>query len=203
MKISVEGNIGAGKSTVFDTLQKAFPEYECFREPLHLWGDYVMLFYEDPKVWSLPFSLKVLVEFSKQVAPCRKGVVQISERSPTACYHVFTTLLKDDGVLNAQQWDLFRSVYNILGWTPDAIVYVDTPPDTCLERIQRRGRPYELSGVDIVYLKRLDYQYTKLLSTLFPDIPRIRIDGRLSCEEVGALAVKAVAQLAANHQKKQ
>lgn len=199
MKISVEGNIGAGKSTVFDTLQKAFPEYQCFREPLRSWGDYVSLFYEDPKVWSLPFSLKVLVEFSKQFRG--DAAVQISERSPIACYHVFTTLLKDDGVLNTQQWDLFKNVYGILGWTPDAIVYIDTPPDTCLERVQRRGRPYE-ANIDIVYLKRLDYQYTKLMSTLFPDIPRIRIDGRLSCDEVGALAVKAVAQLASNHHKK-
>jgi deoxyadenosine/deoxycytidine kinase len=191
MRICIEGNIGAGKSTVFESLCTAFPEYQCFPEPLSSWGNYVDLFYADPKTWALPFSLKVLVEFSK-IQHTEKSVVQIVERSPLACRSVFTSMLKDDGIINAQQWDLFKQVHDILGWAPDGIVYVKTPPDTCLERVRQRARACE-AGVDIVYLKRLEHQYNKLLAT--STIPRVEIDGSMSSEHVAAQAVRAVAEL--------
>ena len=196
MRICIEGNIGAGKSTVFNSLQTAFPDYQCFPEPLSSWGDYIDLFYKDPKTWALPFSLKVLVEFSKiQDTPNKKQTVHIVERSPMACRHIFTSLLKDDGIINCQQWDLFKNVHDILGWVPDGIVYLKTPPDTCLDRLHRRARPCE-AGVDIVYLKRLEHQYNKLFASgITNTIPCIEIDGSLSSEHVAAQAVRAVAEL--------
>lgn len=61
--VSLEGNIGAGKSTLFNMIKKEFPESLFLNEPLESWqnvNDVPNLnildkFYSDPQRWSYSF----------------------------------------------------------------------------------------------------------------------------------------------------
>ena len=191
MRVSIEGNIGSGKSTVIASLASSAHAhaFETFVEPVDEWGDLLDLFYSSPAEWALAFSLKVLMSFR---APAAHEGNCLVERSPLACRHVFSQLLYNDGSLTQHEWDLFKEYFDLLAWTPDVIVYIETPVDLCMERIQVRGRAAEKS-LDAEYLNRVEHQYTNMLR--FVDVPIIRLDGTLSLPELQRAAIDAVTNI--------
>ena len=188
LKVSIEGNSGSGKSSVLAALATALPDCPVFTEPVDEWTDLLDIFYASPAEWGLAFSLKVLLSFRE---PAKRDMCLI-ERSPLACRHVFSQLLYNDGSLTQHEWDLFKEYFDLLAWTPDVIVYIETPVDLCMERIQVRGRAAEKS-LDAEYLNRVEHQYTNMLR--FVDVPIIRLDGTLSLPELQRAAIDAVTNI--------
>lgn len=187
MRISLEGNISAGKSAILDALRESFPELECFPEPIDGWGDLLALFYNDKKTWALSLSLKVLLGFRAS----NESKMCIVERSPLACKHVFTKLLHQDGTLSQEQWTVFNEYFDIIGWAPDVVVYIDTPASVCMERLVKRSRPCEQT-VDLQYLKQLAFAY----ETMIKQQPRVlRIDGNQPLDLVVKNVVEGVRRL--------
>ena len=188
MRVSIEGNIGSGKSTVIASLASSAHAhaFETFVEPVDEWGDLLDLFYSSPAEWALAFSLKVLMSFR---APAAHEGNCLVERSPLACRHVFSQLLYNDGSLTQQEWDLFKEYHDVLAWKPDCIVYVDTPVEVCMARVQHRDRVSE-RGLDVEYLKRVEFQYLNVLR--FVDVPVVRLDGTLPRDQLHAAALEAI-----------
>lgn len=187
MRISVDGNIGSGKSEALDALATAFPTVSVFPEPVESWGELLDLFYASPAEWSLPFSLRVMLSFGE---PARHPTC-IVERSPLTSRHVFGQVLYNQGLLNQHEWDLLKEFNDVVAWKPDVVLYLDCPPTTCMERIASRGRACE-SGIDLEYLKRVDFQYQNMLR--FMDVPVVRFDATAPQEEVHARMVAEVRQ---------
>lgn len=186
MRISVDGNIGAGKSSVLAAARKAGVA-DVFPEPVEEWGDLLRNFYERPAEYALPFSLTVLLSYDVPYA----RPTCVVERSPLACRHVFTQLLHNDGVMSQPAWELFKAYSDVLGWTPDLIVYVDTPANVCLDRVRGRGREGE-DAVDLTYLRRIEYKYDIMLK--YCNVPVVRLDGSLPPDELAAAGVRAIRQ---------
>ena len=209
MRICVEGNIGAGKSALLDALAPggsheisgatatsgagagagAQVTAQVYKEPVEEWGEVLDLFYKDPVAWALPFSLRVLLGFGRVPA----DGLRLVERSPVACHHVFSQLLFNEGKMSHLQWDLFRDYCEALGWQPDAIVYVDTPVDACVQRVRARGRAAETS-VDADYLRRVEFQYETMLK--YTQVPVVRLDGTLSPAALADAARREIRLLA-------
>ena len=188
MRIAIEGNIGSGKSSVLGALAAKFPHVPTIAEPVEEWGDLLDLFYANPSTWALPFSLKVLLTFRRagDTPTC------IVERCPLSCRHVFTQTLFSDGTLSQHSYDLFKEFYDILAWTPDVILFIDTPIDRCMERVLKRGRDCEVRGVDFEYLRRIEFKYETMLKFIGKDITVIRIDGSRSMDDVAAEAERVI-----------
>ncbi len=182
---ALQGNIGAGKSTVLNHLRAAFPAAHVFPEPVHEWAGILPLFYAKPAEWALAFSLRVLLSFTKVPAG---GNLAIVERSPLANRHVFTQLLYNDNTMSREEWELFKEYSDELGWTPDLVVHVHCPPDICLQRVQGRARAGE-ETIDIQYLKRVEFQYDTVMR--YVNCPVVRVDGSGTSPEV-ARAVEGV-----------
>lgn len=182
MRISVDGNIGSGKSDALDALATAFPTVPVFPEPIESWGELLSLFYASPAEWSLPFSLRVMLSFGE---PARHETC-IVERSPLTSRHVFGQVLYNQGLLNQHEWDLLKEFNDVVAWKPDVVFYLECPPATCLERIAGRGRECE-SSVDLEYLQRVEFQYQNMLR--FMDVPVVRFDATAPRAEVHAAMV--------------
>jgi len=187
MRIAIEGNIGSGKSDALAAVAAALPHVAVFPEPVEEWAELLDLFYAAPSDWAFAFSLKVLLGFR----PAAGAERCVSERSPLACRHVFTQLLYNEASLNHHEWELFKEYCDALAWHPDVILYIDTPIDVCLARIQHRGRAAEKS-VDDRYLRRVEFQYANMLR--FVDVPVVRFDGTLPPHELHAKIVEEVAR---------
>lgn len=177
MRISIEGNIGAGKSSLLSALPKRSPwlndHADFFPEPIHEWGETLDRYLRDKHTWAVPLTLDILRGFGIPEAAKRAGRHQIVERSPYACRYVFTEILINSGHIQQQHLPLIEKYVELFGWKPDLVVYIDAPPATCLDRIEARSRPGEES---ITYedLKYIDYMYNKMMATHFASIPVIR-----------------------------
>lgn len=176
MIVTVDGNISSGKSTVVGRLAG---DHEVFQEPLEKWT-LLNKFYADPRTYALPFSLQVLASFADVVRPI-DGRVVVTERSPLTTREVFTRMHVNDGTMNDADWQTFKRYFDVVGWKPDAIVFVHVPFETCHRRMIRRSRPCE-EDVTLDYLERVEKSYDTLLR--FAGIPYEIVDGTASPDVV-------------------
>lgn len=111
--ISIEGNIGSGKSTILKIIRENFPELVILDEPLTSWEkvgekqniNLLGMYYEDPKRWGFTFQiyafmsrLKKWTEFSKMDTAYTQ--THISERSLLSDRYVFASIMRDMDILN-------------------------------------------------------------------------------------------------------
>lgn len=180
MRISIDGNIGASKSTVLARLADEYGDrdIEYFPEPLDEWGKLLELFYDDPKTYALALSLQVLVGLNASSTTSKHAIV---ERSPLSCRDVFTQMLVDEGTMTADQFEVFNGYYDAMAWVPDMILFIDTPAAECMSRIESRARLCECE-IDLQFLRRLEFKYDALLREHAGRV--IKIDGTGTHEEV-------------------
>jgi len=175
MRISIEGNVGAGKSSLIEALPKRSPwlakHSDFFPEPIHEWGETLERYLEDKKTWSELFTLDVLRGFGTPEAAKKAGRHQVVERSPYACRYVFTEILRNDGYIKNMQ--VVDDYFTLFGWKPDMVVHIDAPPATCLDRVEHRARPGE-ETITYEEIKCIDYMYSKMYETHFTDVPVVR-----------------------------
>lgn len=185
--ISLEGNIGAGKTTFLTALAERYPEYQIVLEPIEEWtkkygeSSILELFYADKARWAFTFqvcAIQTLVAAVKQVS-AEKTIV-ITERSALTSRYVFAQMLKDAGFITELEWSLYLRIFDEYALPISGIVYLDTDPVTSAERILKRGRSGET--VSIEYLKDLDVRHRDWLSST--DLPVLRISDMSDLENV-------------------
>lgn len=182
MKISIEGNIASGKSTLSLRLQSN-TRIPVFLEPVDTWT-LLDKFYSDIPRWGFTFNTEVIMSMSEWK---NNTFNAIYERSPNSCRHVFTQLMHDDSILCDEELALFDKLFNTFGWDQDVIIYVRTPPEICFERMHKRGRDCEVGGVSLEYLKKLDKKHEDMMNYIRqnkPSIKIIEIDGVASADDV-------------------
>lgn len=182
MKISIEGNIASGKSTLATKLQQK-TRLPVFLEPVETWT-LLDKFYTDIPRWGFTFNTEVLVSMSQWK---NNSFNAIYERSPNSCRHVFTQLMHDDGILCDEELGLFDKLFANFGWDQDVMIYVRTPPEVCFERMHKRGRDCEMGGVTLEYLQKLNKKHNDMMEYIRkfkPTVRIIEIDGVASAEDV-------------------
>ena len=182
--ISVEGNIGAGKSTFLERLQKEWSDVTVIMEPVGTWmsvkdssGKSLLdYFYEDKKRWSYTFQtcafLTRMMDTENVLATASssrsdgKPVVIITERSVLTDRYVFADMLYKDGLMNTLEYDLYCRWFDryASGIPVGGIIHLETDPSTSLTRIGSRGRTAE-GGIALEYLEALEAQHQSWLSS--------------------------------------
>jgi len=192
MRIAVEGNIGAGKTSALEILEKNY-DIDVRYEPTNDLTFQTLLkeYYENPR--SRAFALQSFLScyHSKTKDAPDRGIT-VTERSPTSSRMVFGEIIKNAGYMTPKEWHVYTTVDQTLGWTPDRIIYIHTSAHTCIDRIERRARAGEKGGgVDVLYLRQIEYQYEKLLKS-FKKEHVCYIDGLLPSEEIAAKMFDAI-----------
>lgn len=192
--ISVDGNIGASKSTVVAAISKAL-SVDTWTEPVAEWSELLQRYYCDPARWGALLHAQILLSYAG--AERARDATTVCERSAWSCLHVFQSMLHEDGLAtdaeNAVVWKLGRCV----GGVPDVILYLRCDVDTCIIRQVSRGRECE-KGLDRTYMQRLHAQYEKVLTRencAQQGIRLLEIDATGTREEVCARAIAAVGDL--------
>jgi deoxycitidine kinase len=185
--ISIEGNIGAGKSTILNKLKIAHPEWIFVDEPVAQWMAFrnspaeggkslLELFYEDKQRWAYTFQNVAVLTRAEEL---RKSLtlaansgqtrpVLVMERCLDTDAEVFAKMLKAEGILNTIEWDLYQRWRSTLIETfgipkTSAYIWMDAKPDVCAERIRLRGREGE-DHIPLSYLEELDAATTEWLT---------------------------------------
>lgn len=179
MKISIESNIGGGKSTLLSRIQKN-TRIPVFLEPVDSWT-MIDSFYADNKRWGLTFNIEVLLSMSSWG---NNRFFSIYERSPMSCLEVFSQLQLDEGCMIQAEMDIFLRLYQEFGWSQDCVIYLDTSPDVCFERMRHRDRHCE-NNMKLEYLVKVHEKHKEMVEGLKTKNTRLFIvDGSKNSEAV-------------------
>jgi deoxyadenosine/deoxycytidine kinase len=170
--ISIEGNIGVGKSTFIEKiLINNFDDCEKVSEPVELWKtitdennkNILQIFYEDKKRWAYSFQniacITRMMKIEETVRTSNKKYIFL-DRSLGTDYNVFEKMLYDNGDINEiehKMYNLWCSFYTNYVRNNNKIfyIYLKSDPKICLERINKRNRIEEKS-ITIDYLEKLN-----------------------------------------------
>jgi deoxyguanosine kinase len=171
--ITIEGNIGAGKTTLAHLLSKHFNA----RLILEQFADnpFLAKFYENPKRNAFPLELFFMAERYKQL----KELVLTKDLFKTISVsdYLFTKCLLFAKVnLPDEEFRLYQKFFEIIQHQlvhPDIVIYLHAPINRLRQNIKRRNRAYEQSISD-EYLFNLQQAYTNYIKqhhikTLFID----------------------------------
>jgi len=171
--ITIEGNIGAGKTTLSHLLSKHFNA----RLILEQFADNPFLpkFYENPQQFAFPLELFFMAERYKQL----KDLLQQKDmfQTLTISDYLFTKCLLFAKVnLSEDEFRLYQRIFDIIHQQlvqPDLLIYLHAPVSKLQSNIKKRNRSYEQKIPD-EYLFSIQETYTNYIrqhniKTLFID----------------------------------
>jgi deoxyguanosine kinase len=156
--VVIEGNIGAGKTTLATKISDQFNA----RLILERFADNPFLpkFYKEPDKYSFPLELSFLADRYKQLK--EELVAQDLFKAFTiADYYFMKSLVFASSTLTGDEYNLYRQIFYIIYGSlpkPDIYVYLHLKPEKLLQNIERRGRNYEKS-ISKGYLKKIEESY--------------------------------------------
>ena len=165
--IAIEGNIGAGKTSLCKQLSKDWSAsllLENFDE-----NPFLPRFYENPKEHALAVELFFMTERHEQMnAWLLKRQTEGSTDYHIADYIFSKTLLFAKRNLNNEEWTLFERLFAALNAhipQPDLLVYLHRPVEELLKNIKVRNRSYE-QKIEAAYLEGIEAAYYELFNRL-------------------------------------
>ena len=185
--LSIDGNIGSGKSTIVSYLQKNFETFcknknknnslkICFlQEPIEEWEkiidisdgkNIIQKFYSNNKAYAFQFQMMAYIS---RLSLFRKALEQdydviISERSIFTDKNVFAQMLYDCKKMSNIEFIIYLKWFDEFAVSLDNIkyIYIRTLPEICDKRIKKRLRDGE--NVLLEYLKECHYYHDTWLN---------------------------------------
>lgn len=160
--ITVEGNIGAGKTTLTHLLAKHFNARLILEEFAD--NPFLPKFYENPSQYAFPLELFFMAERYKQL----KDMIHTKDlfQSVTISDYLFTKCLLFAKVnLPEEEFRLYQKLFDIIHQQltfPDILIYLHAPVQKLQANIKKRNRPYE-QGIADEYLFTIQETYTSYI----------------------------------------
>ncbi|MBN1990886.1 MAG: deoxynucleoside kinase [Bacteroidales bacterium] len=154
----IEGNIGAGKTTLSRMLAEKFNAklvLEQFAD-----NPFLPKFYKNQERYSFPLELSFLAERYKQLnQELRSG--SLFQPLIIADYFFMKSLIFARNTLAEDEYHLYRQIFEIIYQSipkPDLYVYLHLPVDKLIGNIKQRGRDYEQT-ISASYLDNIQRGY--------------------------------------------
>lgn len=168
--VSIEGNIGSGKSTFLENLKKHYKSNEhivFLREPVDEWekikdqngNTMLQKFYADQEKYSFAFQMMAYISRLSIMRDTiqknkDKDIIIITERSLYTDKYVFAKMLYDQGKIEEVTYKIYLHWFDEFAkdFPISNVIYVNAEPQKCYERIHKRARP----GEEIIPLSYLE-----------------------------------------------
>jgi deoxyadenosine/deoxycytidine kinase len=160
--ITVEGNIGAGKTTLTNLLAKHYNARIILEEFAE--NPFLTKFYENPSQYAFPVELFFMAERYKQL----KDTLHTNDlfQTVTISDYLFTKCLLFAKVnLPEEEFHLYQKLFDIIHHQitfPDILIYLHAPVNKLQSNIKKRNRSYEQAIPD-AYLFNLQETYTNYI----------------------------------------
>ena len=205
--VSIDGNIGSGKSTTWDLLKEAYKgrdDVHFVEEPVESWNNVkdengvpiLTNFYKDHKAYAFRFQMMAYISrlallrqtVRENAGRCR---VIITERSVDTDRNIFAKMLYDSGDIAHDE----HTIYNL--WFEEfvrdlpvaGLIYIRADPETCMQRILKRGRDGETIPLD--YVKKCHDYHDAWINGITMTCKKLVIDAN---PEIGDNRVEKIMQ---------
>lgn len=162
--IAIEGNIGAGKTTLSTKLAE-----DCNAKlVLERFADNPFLpkFYKDQSRYAFPLEMSFLADRYQQLSD-DLAQFDLFKDFVVADYHIFKSLIFAKVTLQEDEFRLYKTMFDIIHKEmpkPDLYVYLYQNTERLLENIKKRGRSYE-QEIPADYLEKINQGYLDYIKT--------------------------------------
>lgn len=194
--ITIQGNIGSGKSTIVRELKKKYGDNKdiCFiQEPVDIWNTIrdendkpiLTLYYENQKEYAFSFQMMAYISRLKILKEAvDKGYKYIvSERSLDTDKYVFAKMLYDEKKIKHVEYQIYLKWFDEFKkiFEEENIVYVRTSPEVACERVNKRAREGE--NIPLEYLENCHKYHEDWINNDIITNQYLLIDGNNDIEE--------------------
>ncbi|KAM4614677.1 thymidine kinase 2, mitochondrial isoform 2-T2 [Polymixia lowei] len=164
--ICVEGNIASGKTTCLEYFSKT-SNIEVFTEPISKWRNVrghnpLGLMYQDPTRWGITLQTYVQLTMLDRHLSTISAPVKMMERSIYSAKYIFVENLYRSGKMPEVDYavlsEWFDWITTNISIPISLIVYLQTSPQTCYERLKQRCREEE-KVIPLEYLESIHQLY--------------------------------------------
>lgn len=162
--IIIEGNIGAGKTTLATKIAEQFGG-KLILEQFHE-NPFLPKFYKNAERYSFPLELSFLAARYKQL---NKEITStdLFKSFTIADYYFVKSLIFARSTLPEDEYNLYRQLFDIIYQQlplPDLYIFLHVKTNRLLENIKKRGRDYE-QEISADYLKQINDSYFQYFKT--------------------------------------
>ena len=162
--IAIEGNIGAGKTSLATKIATDFNA----KMVLERFADNPFLpkFYEDQSRFAFPLEMSFLADRYQQLTD-DLSQFDLFKDFVVADYHIFKSLIFAKVTLQEDEFRLYKTLFDIIYKEmpkPDLYVYLYQQTDRLLDNIKNRGRSYE-QEIPADYLEKINQGYLQYIKS--------------------------------------
>jgi deoxyguanosine kinase len=156
--IAIEGNIGAGKTTLTTRIAEDFNAKTVFERFAD--NPFLPKFYQDQNRYAFPLEMSFLADRYQQISD-DLAQFDLFKDFIIADYHIFKSLIFAKVTLTDDEYRLYRKLFEIIYKEmpkPDLYIYLYQNTERLLENIKYRGRSYE-QEIPAEYLDKINKGY--------------------------------------------
>ncbi|MEO8239436.1 MAG: 2-amino-4-hydroxy-6-hydroxymethyldihydropteridine diphosphokinase [Flavobacterium sp.] len=162
--IALEGNIGAGKTTLVHKIAEDFNA----KTVLERFADNPFLpkFYKDQNRYAFPLEMSFLADRYQQLSD-DLAQFDLFKDFIVADYHIFKSFIFAKITLAEDEYRLYRNLFDIIYKEmpkPDLYIYLYQNTERLLQNIKRRGRNYE-QNISADYLDKINNGYLEYIKS--------------------------------------
>jgi len=197
--ISVEGNIGSGKSTILKCLKNIRSnnglEIIFVQEPVSEWDKIkdkngvtiLSKFYENQEKYSFAFQMMAYISrlsILKDTIKKHPDAIIITERCLNTDRYVFAKMLYDNGKLEDVEYQIYLNWFDHFSDMQNIqkVIYLKTSPETCFYRVNKRHRDGE-SNIPLEYLQSCHEYHEDMIKNINNDNNILIINSDVDSDE--------------------
>ncbi|GER60975.1 2-amino-4-hydroxy-6-hydroxymethyldihydropteridine diphosphokinase [Patiriisocius marinus] len=166
--IAIEGNIGAGKTSLAHLISNDFNAkliLERFKD-----NPFLPKFYEDQQRYAFPLEMSFLADRYQQLLEDIKQF-DLFKDYVVADYDVYKSLIFAKVTLQPEEYNLYKKLFHLMHKElakPDVYIYLYQNTERLLANIKKRGRSYEKS-IEAEYLQKINDGYLEYIKNTHND----------------------------------
>lgn len=162
--IAIEGNIGAGKTSLAKLMSDEFNA----KVVLERFADNAFLpkFYNDKERFAFPLEMSFLADRYQQLID-DLAQFDLFKNLIVSDYYIFKSLIFAQVTLQKEEYTLYRKIFDIMYREiskPDLYIYLYQNTNRLLDNIKKRGRDYE-QNIEAGYLQKIHEGYSGFIKT--------------------------------------